>query len=240
MKIDELLERSATADDITLSHIACAQSQEELVPVHTKNRIVVEPVWEKQVGSSEGPLYRAYIKERPAYSEVYVRKSVRKLLHNASQKLPDGLSMVIRAGHRPIEVQLKLLNGLISQYVKKHPGTTRDAALEYARTYVSDPSLKLPPHCCGAAVDVDLFNTRTNKLVDFGCSVNTDGEIATLDSPLVNARQRKNRMTLATTMLEAGFASYHNEWWHYSFGDQLWAFLYKIPKSLYGTIEPKL
>jgi len=45
----------------------------------------------------------------------------------------------------------------------------------------------------------------------------------------------KNNL-LKEIMLKFGFAQHPNEWWHFSYGDQLWAWKYKKPKALYGKI----
>jgi zinc D-Ala-D-Ala dipeptidase len=36
-------------------------------------------------------------------------------------------------------------------------------------------------------------------------------------------------------MVEAGFAPYQLEWWHFSFGDQNWAAYYGLESSLYAA-----
>jgi D-alanyl-D-alanine dipeptidase len=35
-------------------------------------------------------------------------------------------------------------------------------------------------------------------------------------------------------MLEAGFAQHPNEWWHFSHGDQLWAWRTGQTQAIYG------
>jgi D-alanyl-D-alanine dipeptidase len=38
-------------------------------------------------------------------------------------------------------------------------------------------------------------------------------------------------------MIEAGFAANPTEWWHFSFGDQMWAKLTGADAALYGGTE---
>jgi len=38
-------------------------------------------------------------------------------------------------------------------------------------------------------------------------------------------------------MTEEGFAGHPDEWWHFSWGDQLWAKLTGAPAALYGEAE---
>jgi D-alanyl-D-alanine dipeptidase len=48
---------------------------------------------------------------------------------------------------------------------------------------------------------------------------------------------RANRRLLHWAMAEAGFAGHPDEWWHYSWGDQLWAALSDVPAAHYGLPE---
>lgn len=211
------------------------ESHEKLVALQQTKRLTVRPIWDDQVDAIEGPLYVDYIRENPSYRDVYVREGVKAQLLRAVEALPPEYALVVRAGHRPPEVQLALLNMLKQDYMQSHPGVSEEDALGYARTYVSDPEIVMPPHCCGAAVDVDVIHAESGEVVDFGCSVNTDSPIAYLHSDLVTEKQYGNRMMLCQVMLEAGFAPYFTEWWHYSYGDQLWAKFYDKPHAIYSV-----
>lgn len=212
-------------------------SDEPLVPVVSSKYLLVEPIWEKPIDELEGPLYQDYIRENPSYTQLLLRSTVADMVLDASRNLPDQYKLVLRAGHRPLEVQIKLLGMVKQEYIQKHPEVTEEQALAFARTYVSDPAVKLPPHCCGAAVDVDVIDRQTNELVDFGCPVNTDDEIAALESDKITPQQRENRQMLVTAMTGAGFATFVHEWWHFSYGDQTWADAYKKSGPIYGLID---
>ena len=212
---------------------------DKLVTVVSGNRLIVEPIWEKPIDLIEGPLYLRYIETHPGYKSLYVRSSVASMLKIAANNMPKEYSLVLRAGHRPLEVQQKLLTMVKQAFLQKNPTATDSQALEYARTFVSDPAIKLPPHCCGAAVDVDVLNIGSGKLVDFGCPMNTDDEIAFLGTNKLTKSQQANRQILLEAMLGAGFAPFQFEWWHFSYGDQVWADFYKSEVK-YGLIEPDL
>ena len=46
----------------------------------------------------------------------------------------------------------------------------------------------------------------------------------------------QRRQRLAAVMQEAGFARHPNEWWHFSQGDQLWAWSRGEPCARYGRV----
>lgn len=240
MKLTDLLERSKNRDKIDFSNITCANSSEPLIGVTSSRRLLVEPIWEKPIDDLEGPLYQEYIKDNPDYTSVYLRREVAKRLSEAAESLHAEFKLILRAGHRPLAVQNKLLRSLMDEYLEDNPEASTNQALEFARTFVSDPAIASPPHCCGSAVDVDMCNSATGQLIDFGCPVNTDSEIAFLHSDKISDNQYNNRLFLLKAMLGAGFASYYGEWWHYSYGSESWAHFYKKPSSLYGLVEPKL
>jgi D-alanyl-D-alanine dipeptidase len=212
---------------------------EPLIGLKDSDRLLVEPIWINPIDEIEGPLYLAYIAENPTYNSVFVRQSVDKMLNSAADSLPLRYKLIVRAGHRPLSVQQKLLEMVKQDYLTKNPGSTKQEALNFARTFVSDPAVKLPPHCCGAAIDVDVLDCETGVLVDFGCPVNTDNEIAFVDSGKISTTHAANRQMLSKAMTKAGFAPFKYEWWHFSYGDQTWALYYK-KQEIYGLIEPEI
>jgi D-alanyl-D-alanine dipeptidase len=42
-------------------------------------------------------------------------------------------------------------------------------------------------------------------------------------SKKISPEENKNRRILSDAMQKAGFANYPAEWWHFSYGDRLWA-----------------
>ena len=44
------------------------------------------------------------------------------------------------------------------------------------------------------------------------------------------------RNLLKEIMIKFEFVQHPNEWWHFSYGDQLWAWKNKKPNALYGRI----
>jgi D-alanyl-D-alanine dipeptidase len=47
--------------------------------------------------------------------------------------------------------------------------------------------------------------------------------------------QIANRKILRTAMEKAGFTYYPGEWWHYCYGDQMWAAYMRKKYAVYGT-----
>lgn len=236
MNLEEKIQRSKSTEKVDFSKYRSADTKEPLVKIESHEKILVEPYWTLE-GDWEGEHYAAYIAKHPEYDAVFVRSELALRLQLAAKALDDKYRLVIRAGHRPMEVQKRLLIDCRDNYKKSNPGVSDEEALEHARTFVNDPAITLPPHVCGAAVDVELLDADTGKLLDFGSKINDDNEKSFLYYPRLTEKQKSNRLTLVTAMLDAGLASCKPEWWHFSYGDQVWAWFYGKQKSLYSPID---
>jgi D-alanyl-D-alanine dipeptidase len=236
MNLEEKLERSRSTEHLDFSKYQSIGKNDPLVELTSNDRILVEPCWTIE-DDWEGKRYRDYIAKHPEYNAVYLRSELAKRLQAAANALDNKYRLVVRAGHRPIEVQRRILIDCANDYKHDNPGVSDDDALKHARDFVSDPDLTLPPHVCGAAVDVDVLETQTGKLLDFGSKLNDDTEKSFLYYPDLTNEQKNNRLVLITAMLDAGLASCMPEWWHFSYGDQIWAWFYGKEHSLYSPID---
>lgn len=198
--------------------------------------MLVEPNW-KIKGDWEGRYYAEYIASHPEYNAVYARQSLATRLQKAAAELGTRYKLVIRAGHRSIQVQRNIYIACAKDYQNENPGVSYEDALKHARMFVSDPDLTLPPHVCGAAIDVDVFDVKSEQLLDFGSPLNDDTEKSFLHYSGLNDKQKGNRLMLLKAMLKAGFASCNTEWWHFSYGDQVWAWFYGKKHSLYNPVD---
>ncbi|MDO6454547.1 M15 family metallopeptidase [Neptunomonas phycophila] len=185
--------------------------------------------------SSKLKMYPAYYKLRVTYAlpECFVRDSVLDRLHMAADLLPSDLSLVVLDGWRPFSVQQYLFDTLVNLLKKANPEMSLDKLLSKARTLVSPPSdnpSTPSPHLTGGAVDVTLCDTN-GRFLDMGTSFDEASdyswtfalEEAALDDASSLIQARNNRRVLFSIMQEAGFTNLASEWWHYDFGDQLWA-----------------
>lgn len=102
-----------------------------------------------------------------------------------------------------------------------------------------------PPHSTGAAVDLTLARAGGAPL-DMGGEIDAIGaishphhhaEAAAADPSGEAACWHGRRLLLAEVMGGAGFAQHPGEWWHFSYGDQLWAWRTGHPQALYGRVE---
>jgi D-alanyl-D-alanine dipeptidase len=117
--------------------------------------------------------------------------------------------------------------------------------VEAVARFWAEPSLDPttpPPHSTGGAVDLTLADA-TGRLLAMGGAIDAIGPVsephhyaaAAAAAPASEAAHWQHRRTrLAAVMADAGFARHPNEWWHFSHGDQLWAWSLGETKAHYG------
>lgn len=175
------------------------------------------------------------------FSPYFLRQGVlQKLLQAQSylQKKRPGWRLQIFDAYRPIPVQQFMVDYTFNQLAEKaglDPKKLSDEKRSHLTAKVIEfwavPSLNPntpPPHSTGAAVDLTLVNEQ-GITVDMGSAID---EISPRSYPNhftpeqdQQARQyHHHRSILSEAMSAASFQQHPNEWWHFSTGDQLWAY----------------
>lgn len=105
----------------------------------------------------------------------------------------------------------------------------------------SDDPLTPPPHSTGAAVDLTLQDAAGRE-VDMGGAIDETSERSYPDHYAHAGLPQQqafhgNRTLLREVMAAAGFCRHGNEWWHFSLGDQMWAWTLGKPCAIYGRAK---
>lgn len=193
-----------------------------------------------------------------AGSPFRLRAEVIARLLRAQQQLqaqrPDWRLAIFDAW-RPLAVQRFMVNWAVQEECARHgvdpllpsePLRRIEAAVGRFWAPPSEDPATPPPHSTGAAVDLTLINGE-GELVDMGSPIDAIGAVSEPDhfralaDGLAEGEQRRlalerhhHRTLLAEAMAAAGFAQHPNEWWHYSWGDQLWAWRTGAERACYG------
>jgi len=103
-----------------------------------------------------------------------------------------------------------------------------------------------PPHSTGAAVDLSLADAAGRPLamgspIDAIGAVSEPNYFAAVAASCSDSAERlqalewhRRRQLLAAAMQAAGFEQHPNEWWHFSWGDQMWAWSSGSAQAHYG------
>ena len=171
------------------------------------------------------------------------------------QQRSPACRLAIFDAWRPLAVQRFMVTYAIAEECRQRgvdpqkPGPALDAVEQEVGRFWAPPSddpATPPPHSTGAAVDLTLASSDGETL-DLGSPIDAIGPVSEPDhfaavaraamDPLLRAQAalfQERRDLLAAVMLEAGFAQHPNEWWHYSHGDQLWAWRTGHAQAIYG------
>lgn len=195
------------------------------------------------------PYYRAAPGAIPA---VLVREGVARLLLAVNARLaPAGLELFLYDGWRPTQVQAYFHDVWLPAELRRkgvpEPALPREVGKYWAAP--SDDPLAPAPHNTGGAVDLTLRWRDTGEALWMGCLFDDASAVANLDHmerrlarggamAFSDEEARANRRLLYHLMTGAGFAPNPFEWWHYGYGERMWAQLGRHAHAFYGPARP--
>ena len=165
-----------------------------------------------------------------------LRKTVAAMLDEASRKLSDGYKLAIVEGVRSVEKQQEHWDKKFEHFSIEHPEWSVEE-VEYQTALIVAHPVPLANHNCGGAVDVALVHN--GELVDMGTKPQAFAEkkLVEMFSELINEEQKRNRTILREVMESVGFVWYPGEWWHFCYGDRMWAVYTERKECFYGPIQ---
>lgn len=168
-------------------------------------------------------------------SPYQLRKGVIQRLiaaHQRLQQLHPGFKLQIFDAYRPNAVQQFMVDHSYETLLRgqQGQGISNAELWETVYTYWARPSDNPhtpPPHSTGAAVDLSLLDAQGQPLA-MGSPIDELSERSHPDhfarsAQGLAATWHQHRQWLYQLMSEQGFVQHPNEWWHFSYGDQLWA-----------------
>lgn len=184
--------------------------------------------------------------KRSAFGKKYqpqylVRKTLAEKLYKASEFLPEGTNLVVIEGYRSLKTQENMWNEEFENLKKQNPTWSDEDVERQVRVVIAKPN-PLANHNCGGAVDVTLAFEDGNPLdmgspyPNKGYDLETQKKYPMFTNGLTD-NQIKNRALLRNTMISVGLVYYPGEWWHYCYGDRMWAVYTRQEKCFYGPIS---
>jgi D-alanyl-D-alanine dipeptidase len=167
------------------------------------------------------------------------RRSVADMLAEAAGHLPRGLRLAVVEGWRALPIQRAMYEATRSRLRAENPHWSPQRLGRTANRFSAPPDRRAPPpHTTGAAVDVSLVRPDGTHLDFIAPYAILDPRGAAADAVGLTAEAEDNRAILRRAMSAAGFTNYPAEWWHWSFGDQAWAYRGGHPEARYGAVTP--
>lgn len=179
------------------------------------------------------------------YKNALARKTTAEKLLLAKNSLPRGYNFKIYDPWRSIQTQQNMVDDFARKIRLLHPGWNEEQVMketyEFAAPVTNNPA-QPPNHNTGGAVDLTIVDEADNEL-DMGGEFDETTERSFVShykdkTDEYSQKMHTNRMLLQKVMTEQGFAINDNEWWHFDYGNQRWAYLTGHDKASYGSIEP--
>lgn len=205
--------------------------------------VPIEECFEKLVSLSDLGCER--IKVVPAYhsaglrgalSDAHLREGVAEKLVKAAEILPDRFQFAVWDAWRPLEVQAALFEQSVAKCRRRLPHLSESELIEEAKKYAARPSedIEAPyPHSTGGALDLTIADDA-GHLLEMGVGHDAISPATATryyeekmeQGYSLSEKERRalwSRRLLFHALTSAGFRNYRAEWWHYDFGNQLWA-----------------
>ena len=167
------------------------------------------------------------------------------------QQRDSALRLAIFDAWRPLAVQAFMVEWSVAQEAQRLGLQADDVSgMHQVRRAVNrfwaapsrDPATP-PPHSTGAAVDLTLASSVDGVPLFMGGAIDAIDVVSEPDhfaaavSGSEQALWHRRRCLLRSVMVEAGFAQHPNEWWHFSHGDQLWAWRTDAVMAVYAEAD---
>ncbi len=229
----------------------------EQVPIAFDRPLAREPCVEGSVHGLAGanhyntPLNPPYYLIVPgSIPQLFLRRSVAAKLAAINLRLkPLGLELWLFDAWRPQAIQRFFHDVWFPDWLRaRNPHLEGEGLVEEVEKYWAAPTAGATspsPHATGGAVDLTIVFRETRHALYMGGVFDELTGLAWTDhyehadpQSMSDEEARANRRLLYWLMTDEGFASNPTEWWHYSWGDQLWARLYGQPAAHYGACVP--
>ena len=185
-----------------------------------------------------------------ATDKLWLRKTIAEKLARVNARVAAaGLELFLYDAWRPRAVQAYFHDVWMPRELQRRdPSLTGAALIEEVERYwaaPSDSAASPAPHATAAATDLTLRwkggeTLWMGSLFDDVTALANRDRFEHLDPQnfsFSDQEARANRRLLHWLMAEQGFAGHPDEWWHFSWGDQMWAALTGAPAAHYGLAD---
>ena len=224
------------------------------IPILRDNERFAESVVEARHEGLAGENFYAGRRNPPYWQRVegatdrlWLRQGVAAKLKRVNARVGHArLELFLFDAWRPRAVQAYFHDVWMPRELQRRdPSLSGAALLEEVERYWAAPSENAAspaPHATGAAADLTLRWKEGEQLWmgslfdDVTALAHRDRfeKVAPENFSFSDQEARANRRLLHWLMAEEGFAGHPDEWWHFSWGDQMWAALTGAPAAHYG------
>lgn len=214
-----------THDWKIIEKISIVESSEPLYPIPNTENL------------KQFPIYFAH-NIAHAINICVARQSVAQKLQQAADLLPEHLGIVVLDAWRSRAVQQAVQDEVGNVIQATYPQLTATEHHQLLSQFVAPVSPDfISPHLTGGSVDITLFDRATGDWLDMGSAFDEPTERSYThfyeDQPKHVACY--HRRLLYSVMTQVGFSNLPTEWWHFDYGNPLWAHYNQQSHAIYGA-----
>ena len=205
------------------------------IPAQTINRIPIDDNKEELINIKDDKtlFFADKIKNE---EKIFLRKTVYEKLKEAQKHLPNNYYFKILSAFRSLDEQQKLWDAKYSLMRSRYLNLPEDEIIKKTRAVCADPRHGFGGHQTGGAIDISLCDNQ-GKDYQMGTQYSENNGKTKTKSKKLSIMERKNRYILINALTKVGFVNYPAEWWHFSYGDRLWAAYANKNKCFYGAVS---
>jgi D-alanyl-D-alanine dipeptidase len=214
---------------------------EKVLPRSAWGNVVIHENDEPLVEVKQTQKLKIGLIQKSYQQSFFVRKTVAEKLRRVAERLPEGIHLTLIEGYRSLDSQQESWDTKFEKLKTENPDWTDEQVEQQVRMVVAKPT-PLANHHCGGAVDVALVK-EDGTFIDMGTQYPNEAMSAEwykkflMLSSDITEEQKANRKILRDAMETEDFVWYPGEWWHYCWGDRMWAVYSEQANCVFGSIE---
>lgn len=185
--------------------------------------------------------YGQFILDSSLAENFIVRAVVANKLEQAQKLLPNNYKLIIGEVYRTHAKQKRMWHEVYDKIKSQYPDVSTEECTRKTEVWIANPYTHGSGHQTGAAVDAALaklcVTTGQYQEVDMGTRMQEFNEKTVTNCPFLTTEQDKHRKLLLECMSAVGLVNYPDEWWHFSYGDRLWASLSNQAVTLFAALN---
>ncbi|WP_411028791.1 M15 family metallopeptidase [Spongiimicrobium sp. 3-5] len=177
----------------------------------------------------------------PSISKDYqylVREDIFIKIGRISKQLDrQNKILIVRSAWRSSEHQQLLWDSKFAYYRKKHPEKSNTEIKEIISYFIASPTMSM--HATGGAVDALIYDKLEDRVMDFGTNNGLEINLSKKCYPYypdISPEAKKNRALLIGLFEDENFVCDLKEYWHFDYGNVVWAIEKEKEYAIYGPI----
>ncbi len=173
------------------------------------------------------------------HRETLLRRSVAEKLCRAARSLPRGLRLGIIEGWRSPYIQRRMYLATWKWYKENNSEWSETKLRRRVNSLTAPMHPQVPPpHTTGAAIDLALTDESGRQMDHISPFERFDSRAFRLEAPNLSEPATNTRRILKQALESQGITNYPNEYWHWSYGDQGWAYRGGHSHAIYDAVSP--